>query len=231
MVLGVCAAGSSRNPGGLRRDARRQGVFRGRRAGDFRPAGRREPKTGRTPPPNAAIRTRFSVGGGRIHPLYAAISACRRLAFTARHTKSHSPRTCARPRRLKRRKPSTCLTQPYGALRQPLPLRIHRPPRRRRQLLHHPPRRRMPSPDRGRRPPCPPGPPPRNRQHPAFPGPPNPARCSTPASASTVLRLRLEPLPHLGRATPAAHPGRSRSPSHPSPPNNWCSASTAACAL
>ena len=66
-LLGVCAAGSSRNPGGLRRDARRHGVFRGRRAGDFRPAGGVNRKQA-VHPPNAAIRTRFSVGGGRIHP-------------------------------------------------------------------------------------------------------------------------------------------------------------------
>lgn len=37
-----------------------------------------------------------------------------RFAFTARHTKFHSPRTFASPRRPKHRKPSTCLTQPYG---------------------------------------------------------------------------------------------------------------------
>ena len=43
------------------------------------------------------------------------MSTCRRFAFTARHTKSHSPRTFASPRRLKHRKPSTCLIQPYGA--------------------------------------------------------------------------------------------------------------------
>ena len=64
-ILGVCAAGSSRNPGGLRRDARRQGVFRGRRAGDFRPAGGVNPKTGRTPlqTPRFAPDSR-SVGAG-----------------------------------------------------------------------------------------------------------------------------------------------------------------------
>ena len=51
----------------------------------------------------------------RIAPRYAAIRRCRRFTFTARHTKSHSPRTFASPRRLKRWKPSTCLIQPYGA--------------------------------------------------------------------------------------------------------------------
>ena len=47
-------------------------------------------------------------------PHHAAISA-RRLAFSARHTRCHSPRTLSKPRRLNRRRcPSTSLTQPFG---------------------------------------------------------------------------------------------------------------------
>ena len=60
-------------------------------------------------------------------------------------------------------------------LRGPLPLRIRRPARWRRQLLCHAARRRMLQRDRGPRPPCSPGPPPHTRQHPAFPAPASPA--------------------------------------------------------
>ena len=46
-------------------------------------------------------------------PHHAAIAA-RRLMFSARHTRCHSPRTLSKPRRLNRRNPSTSLTQPFG---------------------------------------------------------------------------------------------------------------------
>ena len=64
---------------------------------------------------NAAIRTRFSAAEAKVAPRYAAIRRRRRFAFTAKHTKSHSPRTFASLRRLKHRKPSTCLIEPHGA--------------------------------------------------------------------------------------------------------------------
>ena len=38
-----------------------------------------------------------------------------RLMFNAKHTKSHSPRTFVKPRRLNRRNPSTSLIHPFGA--------------------------------------------------------------------------------------------------------------------
>ena len=38
-----------------------------------------------------------------------------RLMFNAKHTRSHSPRTFAEPRRLNRRNPSTSLIHPFGA--------------------------------------------------------------------------------------------------------------------
>ena len=38
-----------------------------------------------------------------------------RLMFNAKHTRSHSPRTFAKPRRLNRRNPSTSLIHPFGA--------------------------------------------------------------------------------------------------------------------
>jgi len=63
--------------------------------------------------PNAAILGRFFSQGRPDPPPYAAISTCRRLAF---HRQAHpTPRAFASPRRLKHRKPSTCLIQPYGA--------------------------------------------------------------------------------------------------------------------
>ena len=46
---------------------------------------------------------------------YTARSGCRRLMFSARHTKSHSPRALFRPRTLNRRNPRTSLIQPLGA--------------------------------------------------------------------------------------------------------------------
>ena len=38
-----------------------------------------------------------------------------RLMFNAKHTRSHSPRTFAKPRRVYRRNPSTSLIHPFGA--------------------------------------------------------------------------------------------------------------------
>jgi hypothetical protein len=63
-------------------------------------------------PPETAMRVDFPPWRASSPAFYAAISTCRRLTFNARHTKSHSQRTFASPRRLKRRKPSTCLIQP-----------------------------------------------------------------------------------------------------------------------
>ena len=65
-----------------------------------------------------------SVGGGRPprssglggNPLLqAAIRALIRLMLRARHTKSHSPCTDRKPRRLNCRNPSCCLIHPWGA--------------------------------------------------------------------------------------------------------------------
>ena len=98
--------GLSHVPGRLRRAAAR---------GGFSAVGEQRTKLGlRGPhgPPEAAIRVDLSPLRASCHAFYAAISTCRRLTFNARHTKSHSPRTFASPRRLKRRKPSTCLIQP-----------------------------------------------------------------------------------------------------------------------
>ena len=50
-----------------------------------------------------------------LYDLMDAAYDCRRFTFNAKHTKSHSPRAFASPRRLKRRNPSTCLIQPLGA--------------------------------------------------------------------------------------------------------------------
>ena len=98
--------GLSHVPGRLRRAAAR---------GGFSAVGEHMAKLGlRGPhgPPEAAIRVDFSPLRASCPTSYAAISTCRRLTLSARHTKSHSPRTFASPRRLKRRKPSTCLIQP-----------------------------------------------------------------------------------------------------------------------
>ena len=117
-ALGVCAVGIRRNESCRSVCAMMLGVkaySAGRRAGDSRPSGDVNGKFGRTTlqPPRFAPDSR-SLEAGRPR-LYGAIRGCRRLAFNARHTKSHSPRTLASPRWLKRRKPSTCLIQPYGA--------------------------------------------------------------------------------------------------------------------
>ena len=61
------------------------------------------------------MRIDLSPLGASSPAFYAAISGCRRLTFNAKHTRSHSHRTFASPRRLKRRNPSTCLIQPLGA--------------------------------------------------------------------------------------------------------------------
>ena len=66
-------------------------------------------------PPQSPMRADRSSLRASFPACYAAIRACRRLVFNARHTKSHSPCTFASPRRLKRRNPSTCLIQPLGA--------------------------------------------------------------------------------------------------------------------
>ena len=51
---------------------------------------------------------------GQHVPQHAA-SVPIRLMFNAKHTKSHSPCTFAKPRRLNRRNPSTSLIHPFGA--------------------------------------------------------------------------------------------------------------------
>ena len=66
------------------------------------------------PPPSPRRADRSSLRAS-FPACYAAIRACRRLVFNARHTKSHSPCTFASPRRLKRRNPRTCVIQPLGA--------------------------------------------------------------------------------------------------------------------
>ena len=66
-------------------------------------------------PPQSPMRADRSSLRASFPACYAAIRACRRLVFNARHTKSHSPCTFASPRRLKRRNPSTCVIQPLGA--------------------------------------------------------------------------------------------------------------------
>ena len=63
-------------------------------------------------PPETAVRVDLPPWRAAFPASYAAISTCRRLTFNARHTKSHSQRTFASPRKLKRRKPSACLIQP-----------------------------------------------------------------------------------------------------------------------
>ena len=63
-------------------------------------------------PPETAVRVDLPPLRAAFPASYAAISTCSRLTFNARHTRSHSHRTFASPRRLKRRKPSTCLIQP-----------------------------------------------------------------------------------------------------------------------
>ena len=83
--------------------------------GRFSAVGEPKAKSGRRGPhdsPETAMRVDLSPLRASCPALYAAFSTCRRLTFNARHTKSHSPRAFANPRRLKRRKPSTCLIQP-----------------------------------------------------------------------------------------------------------------------
>ena len=63
-------------------------------------------------PPATAVRVALPPFRAAFPTSYAAFSTCRRLTFNARHTRSHSQRTFASPRRLKRRKPSACLIQP-----------------------------------------------------------------------------------------------------------------------
>ena len=63
-------------------------------------------------PPETAVRVDLPPWRAAFPASYAAISTCRRLTFNARHTRSHSQRTFASPRKLKRRKPSACLIQP-----------------------------------------------------------------------------------------------------------------------
>ena len=67
-----------------------------------------------------------------------------RLMFNAKHTRSHSPRTFAKPRRLNRRNPSTSLIHPFGRLREPLALRVPGFARGARQFLTHAVRGREP---------------------------------------------------------------------------------------
>ena len=66
-----------------------------------------------------------------------------RLMFNAKHTRSHSPRTFAKPRRLNRRNPSTSLIHPRR-LREPLALRVPGFARGARQFLTHAVRGREP---------------------------------------------------------------------------------------
>ena len=80
--------------------------------GGFSVVGEQRAKFGPHEPPETAVRVDLPPIRAAFPASYAAISTCRRLTFNARHTKSHSHRTFASPRRLKRRKPSTCLIQP-----------------------------------------------------------------------------------------------------------------------
>ena len=66
-----------------------------------------------------------------------------RLMFNAKHTRSHSPRTFAKPRRLNRRNPSTSLIHPFGASER-LALRVPGFARGARQFLTHAVRGREP---------------------------------------------------------------------------------------
>ncbi len=92
--------------GRLRRSAGRDGFsVIGEQRAKFGPRGPHGP-------PETAMRVAFPPLRTAFPASYAAINTCRRLTFNARHTKSHSQRTFASPRRLKRRKPSACLIQP-----------------------------------------------------------------------------------------------------------------------
>ena len=103
---GLPAQDLSRVSGQRRRSARR-GRFSavGEPRAEFGPRGPQGP-------PEAALRVHLSPLRASCRASYAAVSTCRRLTLRARHTKSHSHRAFASPRRLKRRKPSTCLIQP-----------------------------------------------------------------------------------------------------------------------
>ena len=93
-------------PGRLRRSAARGGFSAiGEPRAEFGPRGPQGP-------PEAALRVDLSPLRASCRASYAAVSTCRRLTLRAKHTKSHSHRAFASPRRLKRRKPSTCLIQP-----------------------------------------------------------------------------------------------------------------------
>ena len=182
-------------------------------------------------PPQSPMRADRSSLRASFPACYAAIRACRRLVFNARHTKSHSPCTFASPRRLKRRNPSTCVPiQPLRSLRQPLADCIRRTARRPRQLLGQATRRgillRVAGPGRL----------------------PLPAQGHIPVDASR-FQVRQVPLGSCSRRPPAPSPA-ARGPSPPArraapahrrwsldvrghlrATTNWCAPSTATCAL
>ena len=92
-------------------------------------------------------RPRASALAGQHLPQHVATVPIR-LMFNAKHTRSHSPRTFAKPRRLNRRNPSTSLIHPFGASREPLALRVPGFARGARQFLTHAVRGREPGPGR-----------------------------------------------------------------------------------
>ena len=107
VLLGVCAAGQFRKVG--ERENIAEGLFQGvlwSRFGPHRVSRR-------------LLAPRIGGGGpswfsllGRNPSLQAAISTLILLMLRARHTKSHSPLTDCKPRRLNRLNPSPCLIQP-----------------------------------------------------------------------------------------------------------------------
>ena len=90
------------------------------------------------------IRAIPPLDGGLQPPPHLAISTCKRLTFSAMHTKSHSPCALLNPRTLKRRNPSTLLDPAIGRFGQPLARRVAAPAGGRGQLLGHALRRPMP---------------------------------------------------------------------------------------
>ena len=117
--LGVCAAGvlsADRQSVAVAELAYR--VWLGAWAVPWPGGGRGQSEPSKADRPHAACHHTSSPCRARGNsapdcPHHAAIAA-RRLMFSARHTRCHSPRTLSKPRRLNRRNPSTSLTQPFG---------------------------------------------------------------------------------------------------------------------
>ena len=129
-----------------------------------------------------------------------------RLMFNAKHTRSHSPRTFAKPRRVNRRNPSTSLIHPFGASESHLRCACRALPAR---LAASPPCGAWQGAGPGRPPPgtCLPAPPRRARRCRGSPAPAEPVRRSSP-HRPVPPPARLQTFRRSRRATPPVDPDR-----------------------